>query len=467
MKNRDLLALLAEIDRRELPRIVLLGVGKALLAGVSPAHARAFRRFDAWARREAGRGGAADAWRLCALGLAEPRKVLPAAVREAERAMIRLRRALGAARLPLLRRLRRACRNPVLCELLIAESREVRATSLAEAHTWLDMAQEVHFALRGARLPAEILAVCGLRLRAHRANTFRMGGDLARAASLFAELGSDPRRWHLARLEVHAELLSLEASLRTDRREFDTAHGLLARAVRLYGLVGNPVARARTLLKRGTAFHYEGDPAAAIHAFEQAAITFESTTERHLLLIAQHNLADSLVDLGRPADAAALVAANESLYAEHDDPVSCLRRAWLDARIARAQGRFTDAELRLAETRRACLDLGMGYDAALVSLDLAELLLATGRTAEVKALALRLKPIFASQGVHREATAALILFQKAAAAERLTAGLLVRLRRYLLLARNDPTFRFEQRPEAEGAEGGPEPAARSRRRPRA
>ena len=37
----------------------------------------------------------------------------------------------------------------------------------------------------------------------------------------------------------------------------------------------------------------------------------------------------------------------------------------------------------------------------------------------------------------------LILFQQAAKAETLTAEFLARLRRYLLLAKNDPNYRFE------------------------
>jgi len=52
-------------------------------------------------------------------------------------------------------------------------------------------------------------------------------------------------------------------------------------------------------------------------------------------------------------------------------------------------------------------------------------------------------PIFHAQDVHRELIAALMVFQQAALADRLTAELLARLRRYCLLAKNDPRFRFE------------------------
>jgi hypothetical protein len=51
-------------------------------------------------------------------------------------------------------------------------------------------------------------------------------------------------------------------------------------------------------------------------------------------------------------------------------------------------------------------------------------------------------PIFQTQGLHSELIAALLVFRQAALAEHLSAELLDRLRRYLLVARNDPHCRF-------------------------
>jgi hypothetical protein len=64
------------------------------------------------------------------------------------------------------------------------------------------------------------------------------------------------------------------------------------------------------------------------------------------------------------------------------------------------------------------------YDVALVTLELAEVHAALGRTAEVKALARHSAPLFAGQGVPREAQRALALFCRATEEERLTAELL-------------------------------------------
>ena len=66
---------------------------------------------------------------------------------------------------------------------------------------------------------------------------------------------------------------------------------------------------------------------------------------------------------------------------------------------------------------------GIAYDAALVTLEAAVLLADTGRTLEVRRLASEAAPIFAAQGVCREALATLRLFRQAAEAATLTGAL--------------------------------------------
>ena len=73
----------------------------------------------------------------------------------------------------------------------------------------------------------------------------------------------------------------------------------------------------------------------------------------------------------------------------------------------------------------------MGYDAALVSLDLARLLAAEGCTDDLKRLAAELMPVFESRDVHREAIVALLIFQRACEEERLTVELVQQLAAYL------------------------------------
>ena len=73
----------------------------------------------------------------------------------------------------------------------------------------------------------------------------------------------------------------------------------------------------------------------------------------------------------------------------------------------------------------------MGYDAALVSLDLARLFAQEECTEDLKRLAAELMPIFESRDVHREAIVALLMFQRACEEERLTVDLAREFSAYL------------------------------------
>ena len=60
----------------------------------------------------------------------------------------------------------------------------------------------------------------------------------------------------------------------------------------------------------------------------------------------------------------------------------------------------------------------------------------------MKELAEEMQEIFAAGDVHREATAALVLFQEAAHRETLTAELIEEMAIYLKRARENPELRF-------------------------
>ncbi len=96
------------------------------------------------------------------------------------------------------------------------------------------------------------------------------------------------------------------------------------------------------------------------------------------------------------------------------------------------------------ETRQGFLDQGIGYDVAMVSLDLAVLYIRDGRTAEVLRIAEETVALFEAQDVHREALAALRLFLEAARREEVTAEFVLEIGARLEAAR---------RQGAEGADG--------------
>jgi hypothetical protein len=80
----------------------------------------------------------------------------------------------------------------------------------------------------------------------------------------------------------------------------------------------------------------------------------------------------------------------------------------------------------------------MGYDAALVSLDLARLFAQEGCVDDLKRLAAELMPIFESRDVHREAIVTLLLFQRACEEERVTVDLVRKVAASLRRERRGP-----------------------------
>jgi hypothetical protein len=110
--------------------------------------------------------------------------------------------------------------------------------------------------------------------------------------------------------------------------------------------------------------------------------------------------------------------------------------------LAAARGDFARAEQAYLEVRRRCTEQGIGYDAAMVSLDLAILYLKEGQMADVQRVAEEMLPIFQAQDVHREALAALRLFQEAARHQELTIEKARAVAAYLKEARTEPGRRF-------------------------
>ncbi|HEX2644390.1 MAG TPA: hypothetical protein VHU81_15445, partial [Thermoanaerobaculia bacterium] len=79
------------------------------------------------------------------------------------------------------------------------------------------------------------------------------------------------------------------------------------------------------------------------------------------------------------------------------------------------------AERLFLAVREEFLIHRQGYDAAMVSLDLALVYLEQGRTGELLRLAEEMHALFTAEEVHREALAALLVFEEAARKEQITA----------------------------------------------
>jgi tetratricopeptide (TPR) repeat protein len=325
-----------------------------------------------------------------------------------------------------------------LARLLVEESEERVQADPDEAYHLADLARQV---LNQSPALAADFAPLVLALGA-MANARRARGLLRDADVRFEQLRTVVRKWGVTDPGVTARIDELEGSLRKDQRRFAESEELLIRAEVFYRSVGDEEGLIRVLLKLGSARDAQGKPEEAIACVRAALYRIPADRVPRLYLGARYNLTYYLSRVGQLDEAAELLEQDAGLYRDIANPHFQLRVAWLRGDIARSFGEDEGAERSYREAWEGFIARGIGYDAALVGLDLALLYLRQGRTLEVRRLAEEMIPIFQAQDVHREALAALALFQEAARREEVNAELVRRLAQYLQEARSDPGRRF-------------------------
>ncbi|MEM7480195.1 MAG: tetratricopeptide repeat protein [Acidobacteriota bacterium] len=235
---------------------------------------------------------------------------------------------------------------------------------------------------------------------------------LARARDLLAVGTGDPLAW--------AQVAAYESSVRRAQRRFGDALRLLDRTITIFRRAGDRQGEARSRVNRGVTLSFQGDHSAAIEELEAARALADFEIDRRLELTIEQNLLYCLMDSKRFDEALRLLPRVRRLSRRIDRPLDRLELDWLEGQLQADLGRRAEAEKLLESARRGYIRLGIGYSAALVSLDLACLLLEDGRDSEVRHLAVESLPIFLSRDVPSEAAAALALFRQAALAERAT-----------------------------------------------
>lgn len=275
-----------------------------------------------------------------------------------------------------------------------------------EALSWISLSLSVLDSLPPGRYPSELVFDFQARAWAYRANALRnlSAFDEANQAfdmawQLFWRGTRVPSEW--------AHLAALEASLRRDQRKFGQADSLLEDAIGIYQHLGEYREEARLLVARAFVSFEEGRLEDAVKILQDVLRRAEHRElDREVYAAALHNLAYNLAHLGRGAEARRLFPKVRDLVQSQGNAIQIARLHWLEALIYRAEGDFDRAEASFRKVHRKFVDLGIAYDAALVSLDLAVLYLETGRLQEVKELAAEMLPIFRSRQIHREAAVA-------------------------------------------------------------
>ncbi len=382
----------SEEDPMVLPSSVRLEIERATLEGGEEIR----RRFRAEAfeiRFAAERQEAERLWQLLAPLSADLRKL---AVGHGA-----IYRRWGLAVLLCERSVRAAAHQPKialnLSKLALAVSRRVRGSALFRR-----------------RLEAFALA--------HKGNALRVGSDLNGADRLFARVA---KLWVPVLGEESgpldaSRLFDLEASLRRAQRQFGKALELLERAMEM---APDGHATGRILLKRAFTFEQAGDNEAAIAALREALPRVDAGCEVRDRCVARFNLAVNLLALNRLEEAERLVPEVRRLVFSEPNDLDLLRLNWLEGRLSAAHGHRAEAIAAIDRVVHRFWELNVPYDSALAVLDLAALLLESGRARDAAQRVSEVAPVFRAQRVLREELASLWLFLEAIEQQAATAAL--------------------------------------------
>jgi len=307
-----------------------------------------------------------------------------------------------------------------LCQLLLRESLDSAFEDASRAVNFAELGVKVSQTLGDAYDPNWVLDLRA-RAYAHLGNAQKVLGELRSAETAFREAEALLARSMTGNDLVGAEVMQLKSSLRRAQRRLDEAMNLIERALSIYREQDDRQGVGVCLLKNARILEERGQTEAAIASLREALEMADPLSR--LGLYVRQNLALCLTLAGHHEEARQFLAEIRGDFERSARPLDLLRLQWTEGKIALGLGRPQEAEEAFRRVQEEFLARGMGYDAALVSLDLAILYARERRTEDLKRLAVEILQVFESRDVHREAVAALILFRSACEEERLTVEL--------------------------------------------
>jgi transcriptional regulator with XRE-family HTH domain len=328
-------------------------------------------------------------------------------------------------------------RSWALCERVASESIKAAPNHPKQALELAELAQDI-----AERIPGEmawrsrVQGYAGLFV----GNARRVCNDLPGADEAFARAR---KLWEAGApgdlgLLNEAWLPGLEAALRRDQRRFPEALKRIDEALALDA----GKLRGEILIIKAGIHDALGSPESSTAALLEAAPLINVDQEPRLAFGLRFNLMADLCQLNKFVEAEPRLREVRALAERLGEELDLTRVVWLEGKVAAGLGRLGEAQADFERARRVFHRRELSFDYALVSLELALLLLEQGRTAEVSTLAGEMLWIFQSQGVEREALAAIRLFCDAAKRETATVELARQVVKFLYRAQHDPELRF-------------------------
>lgn len=273
------------------------------------------------------------------------------------------------------------------------------------------------------------------------ANSLRVADDLEEAGRAFGSA------FHFLRqgtgdLYLKVRLYDLHASYLGARRQFVLAFAALDYAFETYIELGEEHLAGRVYIVKAIYSHYNGDPVEAIRLGEAGLALFDKDREPEVLFFAIHNQIQFLVACNRYREAKRLLFTHQADFLRVNGRISHLKLRWLQAQVSAGLGEWVSAENGFLEAREGLEAVGMGFHAALASLDLALLLMRRERNREAESFVLGAADVFLALGIQREALGSIMILRDVFEKRQGTIVLLESVIEFLRRSQIDPDARF-------------------------
>ena len=269
------------------------------------------------------------------------------------------------------------------------------------------------------------LADLQAKAHAYLANAHRILASFSDAESHF--LLAERRLRDGVGLNAELRVLTLKASLLIDQYRYSEALALIDRIAHQHESRQEWHDVGRLAMKRGRIFEAIGRAHDAAIEDLRAAELLDPHVEPHLVALALQNAVTCLITANEPKRARELF---DRLPPVHDSR-SSFRRRWVAGHLFCAEGHYAEALQSYFEAREKWAEMGLFYDAALVTIDMALAAYAAGDDQRVVTCAEEASVLLVRAAAKHEAFAVLTLLFRAIERQTVSRAVLERIRERL------------------------------------
>jgi len=244
-----------------------------------------------------------------------------------------------------------------------------------------------------------------------------------------------------------ASVALIRGGVLLEQDRLDEAAAWAEKAEAGFAYLGQEERRMRAVFLRGSIAYKAGEVAGAVKLFERVQEYGEAVNSLRWIARASYAIGNCEVDRSNLGEASLQFHRALVIFREIGPESERLSTEWGLCRIVLHGGNRSDAIQRLQTVAAEFEKCSMITLAALVRLDIVEVLLAAGETRQIAATAVRLFRLFKDAGMMTGALTALAYLKEAATAGKLTAAGVDAVRTYLRRSSRQPELLFQPPPD--------------------